>query len=58
MIRIYLALLAEAVTISLSIAIVILFCAIGCAMNKRDQYTAHNVKGFRAPIASYPIAHK
>lgn len=53
MIRLYLETLAQAVTVALSIAVVIAFAAVGCMMNKRDHYTAHNVKGFRAPSASH-----
>lgn len=52
MIRTYLIVAGEAVCIALSISVVILFCAVGCMMNKRDAYTAHNVHGFRAPIVS------
>jgi hypothetical protein len=52
MIRTHLATLAQGVAIALSIALVIAFAAIGCIMNKRESYTAHNVKGFRAPIVS------
>lgn len=38
-IRVWLAELARGVTIALSIAVVISFCAVGCMMNKRDHAT-------------------
>ena len=56
-VRIGLITLAEAITVGLCIAVVISFCAIGCMMHKRDAYTSHNVKGFRAPVASHLSAN-
>lgn len=53
MIRLYIETLAQAVGVAVSIGIVIIFAGVGCALNKRDRYTTHNVQGFRAPIASH-----
>jgi hypothetical protein len=58
MIRAYLEAAASAVVIALSISIVIMFAAIGCAMNKRDSYTSHNVQGFRAPVLSHVSSNR
>jgi hypothetical protein len=48
MTRAYIEALASAVTIALCIAVVIAFAAVGCMMNKRHAYTAHNVTGIHA----------
>jgi hypothetical protein len=58
MVRLYLETLRDAVCIALSIGIVIAFAAVGCAMNKRDSYTSHNVKGFRASSVSRVLSDK
>jgi hypothetical protein len=56
MLRAYFIALCQAVTIALSIAVVIAFAAVGCAMRQHDSYKHNAVKGVRAPIASYVLA--
>lgn len=52
MIRLYLATLCHAVAVALCMGLVIALAAVGCMLNERGDYTRHNVKGFRAPLAA------